>query len=38
VRIANPPAQVAVDVLVVPAKGAFGNSVHTLFLVQRLKK
>jgi hypothetical protein len=37
-RIANSSAEVPVDVLVVPAKSAFGSSVHTLLLVQKLRK
>jgi hypothetical protein len=36
--IAQAPAEVPVDMAVVAAKRAFGDSVHTFFLVQRLRR
>jgi hypothetical protein len=36
--IAQTAAEVRVDVYVVATKGAFGSSVHTLFLAQKLGK
>jgi len=36
-RIAQPPAEVSVDMAVMTTKGALGNSVHILFLVQNVR-